>query len=313
MPILSKQFAEATQPFVTVYTKVTNNLRLYITQAISDNDIQEPEGDWLEWLVRAFWRSYQKWETTRDLEAYFDRFHRWPSPNALRLMAHAYLHIAYDLPRDIANSLIYAGPRQSPVAQPTNPPTVDLNRARKIYLRQTSLFARLTVEFSRTWGTAGALCLFGWILPRSFFDVLSTWVPALRNDAWIHGEMLKDADPSTRVRMETQLLEAVKQAASEVMGPHWNPFTWPRRFQAPVLFAGIVLLQSTSWAQQHPAWAAAFLLIVFLCLYLAAVSSLAAHAEALAERIHEYTWQAVNLRFKPSNDLNPEGDSGSRG
>lgn len=91
-----QNFPERTRPFQLLYEEVTARLT-----KVADG-LPSRESSWLRWLIQRFWESHLEWIAGDPRVAeYLYRFHRGYSPRALRVIGHAFLHIAYDLPRDI--------------------------------------------------------------------------------------------------------------------------------------------------------------------------------------------------------------------
>ena len=92
--------------FHELYKEVTARLLQYIRDPSSG--LQPHELDWFEQLVGDFIAQYEMWSPRHPqptIEAYLLKFDKWLMPREIRLAGHAFLHIAYDLPRVMSAKL----------------------------------------------------------------------------------------------------------------------------------------------------------------------------------------------------------------
>lgn len=229
---LWQDFGTATAAFATIYRDVTTRLRGIATKA----HIDQRNTNWVLYLVQSFHNQYLTWQWKPAIRAYLTDFHRRRSPKLFSLSGDVYLHIAYDLPRVIADSLSRPGPDDFnvQVIDPTN--RFD---ARVLYLSAGPEFYEVLEQHATTFSVAGFFA-FPAIIGRklSALQVLGHWVIALRNTAWIHAEAL--CDSVNRTQREDQLLNAVLQAATTATSSRWNPARWS--IPAPILMLSIVAI-----------------------------------------------------------------------
>jgi hypothetical protein len=142
-------------------------------------------------------------------------------------------HIAHDLALVLGDSLEPGG--NPPVFR--NPPAMDRNEQRSIYLSFNSDFEELLLEALREGdlGLRGRLA--GWLPGAGIASrTLGQWVIALRVVSWVHGEMLwsRGRTPEDRQR----LLRAVESAAETTANRFWMlglPIQPPALMAAPLL------------------------------------------------------------------------------
>lgn len=139
-----------------------------------------PDADWLRRLVVTFQLERNQWNDRAELAGYRARWVLFRS-RILRLVAGAYLHIGYDLPRALANDWPGDG---SWVAGP-NPA-----RGQEIYFRLRSIFPDSLVRSSRDLKTIGMPALFLRAASRRALTGAAIWVDNLRQGAWIHAGIL---------------------------------------------------------------------------------------------------------------------------
>jgi hypothetical protein len=104
----------------------------------------------------------------------FDR-----EPAQVRLASHAFLHIAYDLPRVIAQ---------------TTRPSATEARLGQIFLEPSPLFLKAFVDFAKE----GGLGLMGRALGWKPARIIGFWTLALRSQAWIHAMVLAELLANTK-------------------------------------------------------------------------------------------------------------------
>jgi hypothetical protein len=189
----SAQFDE----FHDLYRAVTRALRQFVNDGSRVNAISDTEVDWFDDLIRGFDAEFYAWPVTANphIRNYLDLFAARRVSTPLRLAAHAFLHVAYDLPRVIADNL-KAYPLQ------------DRARLRSLFLRPAPLFRQVFMDQLRQ-GFVGTLGRpFGYFKPA---EIAGYWLLSLRSVAWIHAETLADAGirrPFMELRLARGLLSA---------------------------------------------------------------------------------------------------------
>jgi hypothetical protein len=181
--------------FAHLYYQVTRDLRSYA------KTLQPSDRRWFGYLIRGFLRQFRDWDNS-DLSGYFAIIHAKPVSRYVTLAGYAFLHIAYDLPRTIADSLVH--PQVGPAS------LTDLNRRRLAYVAVSPRFPDIIVDFLedrwlvRHFGESK----FG----RAVIEQIAYWAIALRTVAWVHAEILRDG-PARRRAMEQQILECLHRSA----------------------------------------------------------------------------------------------------
>src|SRR5262245_2069066 len=194
-----------TGDFEALYERVTRKLENHINDEQRADNLLADKALWFHGLIQGFQREFNEWRNYRnnDLEGYLQIFEAPGIDPNLRLAAHAFLHIAYDLPRVIANSLV---------------PPHSRSDLRTIFLRPTPLFLKTFLVHAKS----GHFGLLGRIL--GYFEsarVLAFWVIALRSVAWIHAEILADAGPVDKLHLEERMAQALLAAGREATIHRW--------------------------------------------------------------------------------------------
>lgn len=177
------RFDKSTQPFKSLYSQVTFSLLNYASALAGG--VYGPDYLWFKYLVDGFEAEYQKWATNPHMRAYLERTDKLSK--AGRLVLYAYLHIAYDLPRVIADSLVIE-----------NAPA--RIRCKRIFARADFTFIEAFGYCSRIWSIFGVYsiplrCLYtvNNSLFEQFVEIVGKWPLVLRNEAWDLGERLASA------------------------------------------------------------------------------------------------------------------------
>jgi hypothetical protein len=231
---------ENVRPFATLYEKVEQYLTAYVNNPNNPDRLSSSEKDWFNFLITNFRNEFGKWAADVRLQGYLDFFRK--GSNAYKALGCAYLHIAYDLPRVIADSL---------KDEHSFANGLDLGRARGIYLQQAPAFFDIIENQGTNNEIFGHLFSFlNWITPDRFslVGVMGNWILALRTTAWVHAEILKSCTPKKRADLESSLLDAITQAANDVAGDRRNLTGWPRRLRPQQMLkmsAFFILLQET--------------------------------------------------------------------
>lgn len=238
-------FEKEIEPFGLMYEGVEYRLEWYVDNPVNPDRLSDSEKDWFNFLIENFRAEFDEWPKDEKLRPYFDHFLGRPKP--YRAMGGAYLHIAYDLPRVIADSL---------APERTFNDDLDFGRARGIYLQQTPTFFKVIEEYGTKMKIFGPFALINflisWINPRlSLAGVMGSWILALRTTAWVHGEILHDSTSEMRRNLEKNLRSAVIEATREVSRSRWNVLEWPRRLtpqrmlkSPPAILSVVLFLQA---------------------------------------------------------------------
>ncbi|MGH6616426.1 hypothetical protein [Sphingomonas sp.] len=194
-------------PFDRTYADVTKRIEDEAEKLSGAN------AAWLHRLVVTFKRERTLWNSRPELAGYRLRWLLFRS-KALRLVAGAFLHIGYDLPRAIADDwpgtgVWHGGP--------------DVPEGRKIYFRLSSIFPESLVRSSRDPRTIGISAIFLRLASRRALTAAGIWVDHLRQGAWIHAEILSAAsDRSSREAAMAVAMTAALEDASLL--PPWSIF-----------------------------------------------------------------------------------------
>lgn len=203
------QLQRVVKPFGLLYRRVGRKFRARWSDLRAGG--ARNHARWLAFLVGRFRRQYRGWHANDDLADYLRVFiHR--RPWLLRLAGCVYLHVAHDLPLTVAESF-EMGPND-------NPPLIDRNRARSIFLAMGPEFAEVLHRSARAGDLGWRARVASW-LPWSRWGtrILSQWVISLRTVAWIHGEMLHSWGP--RQDLRRRLAQAVTTAALKTSSRFW--------------------------------------------------------------------------------------------
>jgi hypothetical protein len=200
-----------------LYARITARLRE--ASIASDPDIR----DLFEFLIAGFYDEYMAWNPSG---AYFTLF-RSARFKALSLVAHAYFHMGYDLPRTIA-SAIEAQPSLEVFAP-------NRNRARREFLRLNEVFRKVFAENSTNRELNGILGVVARLpLVKSIVPNFAYWTVQMRDAAWMHAEMIADEPVDSRKRqMESAIHDCVLGAGAELARRKWNPVLWLTVLPAP--------------------------------------------------------------------------------
>jgi len=185
-------------PFDRTYADVTSRIEGEV------DALAAPDADWLRRLVATFQQEREQWNGRPELAAYRARWMFFRS-RILRLVAGAYLHIGYDLPRALANDWPgrgswHAGPDQA--------------RGQQIYFRLRGIFPDSLVRSSRDPRTIGFPALLLRPASRKALTGAAIWVDNLRQGAWIHAEILATA--ADRPVREAAMARAMTAALEDV-------------------------------------------------------------------------------------------------
>jgi hypothetical protein len=219
--------------FAALYADVTVELTRFGSDAHGLGQITTDELDWWLDVMQRFTLEFCKWRSPPlpPIQEYLALFDGGGS-RTMRLAAHAFLHVGYDLPRAIADSLI-----ASPLPR---------YRLRSIFVRPAPLFRQIFVRRARE-GSFGLLARpLGYLKAA---EVLSYWLLSLRSVAWIHAEVLADTPARGALELDLAqgLLEAGKAARAYrgILGVPVLDNSTLLQVSAPVMLWDIVPAAST--------------------------------------------------------------------
>ena len=219
-------------PFDVTYAGVTRRMHRRC------DDLRGDPAAWLRRLVAGFQVERDKWRREAALDDY------WREGERLRLrllwlVACAYLHISYDLPRVIADEW----PRS-----PAPPDGFDEAEAEWLYFDLVGIFPDMLVEAGRDADVLGWLAPVARSAPRAALEVAGHWVLNLRSVAWIHARTLA-ANPAGRRSREDAILRAMVEALKDVSNTRpWTGLVGPpnpppaRRATAPAVIPDPVVI-----------------------------------------------------------------------
>jgi hypothetical protein len=184
-------------PFDRTYAAVTRGIEREAEQ------LPSPKRLWLERLVFTFQQERSHWNERPELLAYRLRWMTFRT-KLMRLVAGAYLHIGYDLPRALADDW----PGQGNWSQG---PTKDDGQA--IYFKIGQIFPENLVRSARDIRTIGLAALVLRAASEKALSSAGIWVDALRKGAWLHAEILHNAPD--RLHREAKMAEAMTAALQD--------------------------------------------------------------------------------------------------
>lgn len=210
--------------FGGLYSEVTTQLSAFMDKAVADGEASANDKQWFVAIVAGFRAEFAAWPTSQNqhIRAYLALF-RSASP-LMRVAGHAFLHVAYDLPRVLAKHMHHAG--------------TDRNDLRNLFLRPAPLFRQVVLDYL---GQGKLGNTFRPIGKFRSLEILAYWLIALRSVAWIHAEIIADRG-HLRAHYESNLAIALYKAGHHARSRLWV-FGVPRLelsrlFQfAPVSFA----------------------------------------------------------------------------
>lgn len=213
-------FKSSTAPFLELYEEVT--VRLNRFKALRNAD----EKRWIEYLIQGFQEQYLDWEFNPIVRDYLERVDAAASgEQALQVIGHAYLHIAFDLPRKLADSLVaFSIP--------------DRKRARTLFQDMSLIFEDAFKQVLLKPGRFGKLGRIGRFLNRlmprqinALISAASKFALSLRSGAWIIAENL--ADGNHRGYLEECLWKEVEAKSRLVMALSSDPIEWMANLPSP--------------------------------------------------------------------------------
>lgn len=225
---------EGTRGFRGLYAQVTRALREY---ADTHGDWHSEDKEFLEFLISGFWQEYVAWKTNGQVLDYLEKFQKRSLFKAFPVIGQAFLHMAYDLPRTVADCML-ANPALALKDPKTSQRFVELEKCFSNMfpnaVRDRKIFGILSVP-CRLLGHKSAL-----------LRLLGRWVEVLRPRAWIAGDILSK-NRANRARMEAKLLADVNAAADEVVKKYWNPLYWTAFLTPPMVMSLLILSSPNVW------------------------------------------------------------------
>jgi len=231
MPLSDSQL----EPFDTVYRSVTAVMTGHAA------GLNPPDRAWLEALIVAFANERAVWNTDPSLIPYRREWKRLRS-RVMWLVAGAYLHVGYDLPRALADHWPGRGPwRAGP----------DHDRGAQIF------FVELAPVFPEQLAKAvGNRRIVGWlrfpslIMTRGMARAASIWVHSLRQGAWLHAGKL--ARSKRRPALEAAMADAMQAALADASDVYLWRIAALRSPEAAIWtspVAAVGAAMAPSWAQ----------------------------------------------------------------
>lgn len=175
--------------------------------------LDHEEARWFADLLAHSESEYRSWDRRPELEEYLARVARLPS-RALANLAYSYLHLAWDLPRLLADSF-------------AREPRVSRVRIRRVYAATGRPVAELARVSSVRTSVFGALAIVLRIAPggASMGRTVGNWLLVHRCSAWSAGEKL--AETADRATAERRLASGIDGAARRIFARP-DPLFWLR-------------------------------------------------------------------------------------
>jgi hypothetical protein len=199
MPLLQ------TQEFASLYARVTADLKRHLDSEQQSGRLSPADRVWFDSLIVGFDAEFQRWPTytTGPVFEYLDLFESRRASPHLRLAAHAFLHIAYDLPRVISATLQLQ-------------PAYTRESMRIAFLRPGPVLLKVFLAHARD----GQLGLFARLLGRlEPARAIAFWVLALRSIAWVQAEVV--ADRGGCAQCERNMAVLLLKAGREAIAHRW--------------------------------------------------------------------------------------------
>lgn len=187
-------------PFRDTYSQVEGRMK-----AVADK-LQGDDQKWFQTLIVQFREEYENWDTNQCLKYYR---HEWQSLNwsVLWLIAGAYLHVGYDLPRVICKNW------------PGSPPNWDglpsEEDGERLYFQVADIFSMILIERARETTNTGWMSYIFRVTPRGVLEVAAHWILNLRSVAWINARRLKLSGETMALR-EAAMIRGMTAALKHV-------------------------------------------------------------------------------------------------
>ncbi len=281
-------FRSGTAAFRLLYENVTDEIREHASKKLW----KIPELIYIEFLIAGFFKEYCGWKTPipNELKTYLEVVESRSMYRAANLMAHAYLHMAYDLPRTIAAA------RQASPALPLHP-SVAMER----YLELKPVFEKVLHNNATAFRMFGVMAPFGFVLRGSWSlaAVIAKWAGEIRAVALSRSDIwLNPPPPHTKVTLEAGILSSMIKETERVLRRWWNPALWFRLSAAPPF------LVSIPWLSYDVSLALSLQLLALL-VFLYYVSCYVGLVK-LANRMGNAVYHAVQLTEQRRGIVPPE-------
>jgi hypothetical protein len=191
--------------------------RLYWVAAAAVREFAETlppeEARWYRFTADRSDAEFTSWDSRRCLDRYLDVAGRIRI-RAIGVLAHVYVHVAYDFPRFLADSFaVY--------------PELSRERRYRAYVQGSARVFRTILDQSKQPATMGFLGLVMRMLPgdRPAARLAGGWFLAHRCAAWTVAEML--ADSPDRAALEERLWKGIDEVARDIRGP--SLLRWPQK------------------------------------------------------------------------------------
>jgi hypothetical protein len=185
------------------------------------------EARWYRFVAERSDAEFLSWDSKRFLDRYLDTAGRIRI-RAVGVLAHVYIHVAWDFPRFLADSFpMY--------------PELSRERRYRAYVQGSAHVFRNILDQSKKPSIMGLLGLVMRTLPgdRPAARLAGGWFLAHRCAAWTVGEML--ADSADRPALEARLWQGIDEAAGRIRG--LSLFQWAQKLP---LASDLVLDRSAS-------------------------------------------------------------------
>jgi hypothetical protein len=218
-----------TYAFHVLYERVTDMIRDTAAPQSHKPAWRYIEIEFFEYLISGFYQEYRKWNDPGAIAAHLHYLHEKAPIAAFELMAHAYLHMAYDLPCTIAQALTDFAKHP--------PGRSSFTAFRFRFLELEPGFERTADDVASQPGVLGAASFLNRIAPRrwKFSYVFAVWVLRIRSNAYLQAESIFDL-PADKTRLERALLAKVIANQREMVRNAYRPLLWFRLLGTPVLF-----------------------------------------------------------------------------
>jgi hypothetical protein len=149
--------------------------------------LDQSDDRWISYLIKGFKERFDNWIPTEDF--YLRKLYKKDAPLVM-LTGHAYLHIAFDLPIIIGDSLSRCD---------NSEPLITVSRGSEIFEQlEHALSKALRADWRKPFLVDRALA-------HNLDDALLGWMIGLRNTAWKHGVAIAEADEPSRSQVIERL------------------------------------------------------------------------------------------------------------
>lgn len=214
VPQWEKDFPKPGFPFPQpglASTRSFHSVYEFVTSAMRDYNKRNPSARlFLEYVIEMFFEEYLKWPDAQfNTKQYLDDWDAKSTQPAYRLIGHAYLHIAWDLPRVIQSCFPFGVHGRFGISQ----------RDAALHFRTTNgLFPEVLDKSFSDPKIVGKFALASrFIEERSrLLNYALLWMLEIRSDAWMLGVLLGEtADPTQRARLLNNQWTGIQKASAE--------------------------------------------------------------------------------------------------